>query len=184
MHLFSWDSKSFTLSTFLQYAFKHFFTFGRILHESCSNDIEKWMLWNFKCKKSLRKKIMPWIYKCWIYFTWMNGPWKWKIVLCSWDKSLNIWRCLLRNLTWLNNWLHTVQTVICKVVNFEENAQHATSNILALISTIHTPSVWFSGIILKFEKSSFVCCPRFSLRLADRLPPNLVWTLKQAWDVS
>ena len=34
-----------------------------------------------------------------------------------------------------NNWLHTVQTVKCKGVNFEENSQHAASNIQALIST-------------------------------------------------
>ena len=34
-----------------------------------------------------------------------------------------------------NNWLHTVQMVKCKGVNFEENSQHATSNIQALIST-------------------------------------------------
>ena len=31
--------------------------------------------------------------------------------------------------------LHTVQTVKCKGVNFEENSQHAASNIQALIST-------------------------------------------------
>ena len=34
-----------------------------------------------------------------------------------------------------NNWLHTVQMVKCKGVNFEENSQHAASNIQALIST-------------------------------------------------
>ena len=34
-----------------------------------------------------------------------------------------------------NNWLHTVQMVKCKGVNFEENSPHATSNIQALIST-------------------------------------------------
>ena len=35
-----------------------------------------------------------------------------------------------------NNWLIiTVQTVKCKGVNFEENSQHVTSNIQALIST-------------------------------------------------
>ena len=32
-----------------------------------------------------------------------------------------------------NNWLYTVQMVKCKGVNFEENSQHATSNIQALI---------------------------------------------------
>ena len=31
--------------------------------------------------------------------------------------------------------LHTVQTVKCEVGNFEENSQHVTSNIQALIST-------------------------------------------------
>ena len=34
-----------------------------------------------------------------------------------------------------NHWLHTVQTVICKGVNFEETSQQTTSNIQALIST-------------------------------------------------
>ena len=37
-----------------------------------------------------------------------------------------------------NNWLHMVQMVgKGKGVNFEENSQHATSNIQALISTTH-----------------------------------------------
>ena len=38
-----------------------------------------------------------------------------------------------------NNWLHTVQMVKCKGVNFEENSQHAASNIQALISTTQYP---------------------------------------------
>ena len=37
--------------------------------------------------------------------------------------------------------------------------------------------------MLKFGKSLFIC-PRFSMRLANGLPPNLVGTNRRAWDVS
>ena len=43
--------------------------------------------------------------------------------------------------------------------------------------------LYHTQIILKFRKSLFVC-PRFSPRLGNGLPPNLVGTTIRAWDVS
>ena len=55
-------------------------------------------------------------------------PWNWFLHdMISWERhdALHV----------SNNWLHKVQTVKCIGVNFEENSQHAASNIQALIST-------------------------------------------------
>ena len=57
------------------------------------------------------------------------------------------------------------------------------------ITTFYRISLWLESqvgaynSILKFDISLFVC-PRFSPRIMNGLPPNFVWTLGRAWDVS
>ena len=88
-------------------------------------------------QKGLRKRDLSW------KVSWSTIKISQKLI-SAWHDALHV----------LNNWQHTVQTIKCKGVNFEENSQHATSNIQALIST--TPYQLILWYPLSFHRMMWV----------------------------